>query len=450
MKVDVLIVGGGPAGLARAFWLQRSAPSLKVLVVEAEARSGGYCWTRRFDGYSCEIGPQAFRPDEESDALIAALGMEDRVVPAAEGARLRWVAKDGRLQALPNGPGGLVRTALLSPLAKFRLLAEPFCSRGEDPEETLADFVGRRFGRQAIPLAEAMASGVYGGDAHSIEMASAFPTLAHWERKHGSLLKGARAARRSKDGKTRPALCTFRDGIEELIAALGRELADQIQVGSCVESITRDGSGWAVRLAGESSATIEADELVLAIPARSAAGLLQPVDSILASDLAGIDFASIANVYLGFEAEVGEQFPGFGFLLTAAEKSPVLGAIYCSSIFPGCAPAERFLVRVMAGGARFGDYLDRDDEEISDEAQRALQRYAGVTASPCFQRVVKLPRAIPQYTRGHRKRMERIGSRLSQLPGLILAGNSYEQVSLVGQLGRPEMTAGELKARPHP
>lgn len=440
MQTDLLIIGAGPAGLCHAFWRLQQDPDLDVRIVDKAPQPGGWVQTRRTEGYSCEIGPQAFRPNDDSDALVAALGMESRVVPCNETAKLRFIARGGQLHALPMGPKELLGTSLFTFGGKLRLMSEPFRKSRSPAGETLAQFTRRRFGKQAVPLAEAMASGIFGGDAHRLEMAAAFPKVLEMEAEHGSLLKAMGALARERKAaqrKPRPALCTFKAGMEELIQTLRQKLSKHLVLGWEVSRVRPIRDRWTAFLAGDSATTITAKELVLAIPAHTASVLLPDVDAELAEELRAIPFADIADIYLGFWAsDVQQKLTGFGFLMDRSENSPYLGAIYASSLFPDRAMKDRFLVRVLAGGALNEGFLERDEETMAAEAEQLLRDYTGITGQVLFKRVYKLRHAIPQYVEGHHDRVRRIERLAGRHSGLRLIGNSYHDVAMVGQLGK--------------
>ena len=432
MNVDLVVAGAGPAGLCHAFWRKRKDPDLNIMVVDGNPQPGGWTRTLRIEGFSCETGPQGFRPNQDSDALIEALGMQNAVVSVDPSAKLRFIARGGRLHSLPTSPRELRSTELFSAWGKLRLFLEPLCFNRSQPGESLADFVARRFGEQARPLANAMARGVFAGDAERLE-AKAFSQMVEMEARHGSLIVGMTRSRGL--GPLRPALCSFHGGMEALIQGLRRELNQSLWLARPAVSVTNDGGVWRVTLGGKVKSEITSKELTIAVPAHAAAPLLSDLDPGLAAELAAIPFAPVANVYLGFwQSDVAEKLRGFGFLLEPTEQSPVMGILYCSSIFPGCAVQGKFLVRAMVGGRGHPEFVDRDDDELARIALETLGKYTGIDARPLFQRVRRAPAAIPQYETGHRDRVQRIRALVSGHAGLNLRGNSYEDVSLVGQM----------------
>jgi oxygen-dependent protoporphyrinogen oxidase len=439
---EVVVVGAGPAGLARAFWHRRQHPGDRVTVLEAGSTPGGWVRSERVDGYLCEHGPQAVRPSGELDALATALGAGAELVAADARARHRWLGRGGRLLAVPGSPGQLLATPLLPVLAKLRLLGERFVRRAPMDSESVAAFARRRFGPRVVPLVQTMVGGIFAGDAERLEVGSAFPLLATAEREHGSVLRGLAAARRGRTPAARRAsLYSFRGGMATLCARLAGALGERLRTRSRVNAVERDGARFAVVVDG--GERLPADLLVLACPARAAAALLEGLDRELAAELAAIPFASLASVWLGGPLHWPLRSPpaappptmrGFGFLLEPGEPGPALGAIYCSELFADHAPPGCALLRVMLGGVRHPGAVDLADDALVAAAEAAVRRYAGASGPWPFRRVVRARAAIPQYELGHGARIARIEQRLAQHLGLRLCGNSYRGVALTAQL----------------
>ncbi|GAB4155209.1 MAG: protoporphyrinogen oxidase [Planctomycetota bacterium] len=428
---DLVVVGAGAAGLAHAFWRLSRRPDLKISVLEASPRAGGWIQTTILDGFCCERGPQGFRPSRDSDALVEALGIAADVVPASGAARRRWLASGGVLHELPNGPLKLLTTGLFSFGDCLRLLKEPWIARGEDPREPLASFATRRLGRAMRPLAEAFARGIFAGNADRIEMRAAFPEVFDLEQRHGSLFRGMRRRGRSGPRVKRPVLCTFRSGMEACVAAIRSVLGDRLELCAKVSSFERDETGFTVSLAGRDS--IRCRELVLATPPSATSALVARHSGAMARALDGIRCASVASVYLGaFACRFTRDMDGFGCLQPAGE-GPVLGALYTSSIFPGHAPPGMSLVRVMSGGIDHPSECARGDDDLVRQAVEFARKFQGLEGPPAFARVERAMAAIPQYEPGHCERLAIVREELSRLPGLSLIGSGYRQVSVVGQ-----------------
>ncbi len=455
MDSDLLIVGGGPAGLATAFWKQRQSPKLRIRVLEASDHPGGWLRSEQREGYLCEHGPQSIRPTEEFTQLVTALGIEDQIVDASALAATRWLGRGGKLLRVPSSPVGLLKSRLLTWRGKWRLSRETRISRhpAKAPSESMAAFCGRRFGPESVPLVQAMVGGIFAGDAERLEVSSAFPTLAQLELEWGSVFGGLRHRRKqlkltqkesgqAQSASPPPAMVTFRDGMQGFAAGLASAVGDSLECGVSVASLQFTDGAWTVTMSD--GRVHRAAELVLACPANVSAPLLAPVAPELASELAEIPFVSLASVYLGMPMPLPpKKMTGFGCLLTYEPKQPVLGAIYASQVFPNQAPVGHQLVRVMIGGALHSDVTQMLDQELVDMAVAMLRRHVDPSIAPTFTHVVRCRSAIPQYELGHGQRLERISELLSGFPGLSLRGNSYRGVAVTAQLGADVGLSGE-------
>ena len=441
--LDHLIVGGGPAGLAHAFWSLRADPSRELAVLEAADRAGGWVHTLRRDGFTMELGPQALRPTDDLDAFVAAAGLEDVVEAADPAAAIRWIGRGGRLVRAPSGPGSFLTWPLMSLGGKLRLLREPFVRAAPDREESVAAFAARRFGKQTVPLVQAMVRGVFAGDAARLETSSAFPVLADAERKHGSVFAGMkalakerRAARGGAPRPKRPPLVSFHGGLQTLTERLVAALGDRVRTGHPVARVAQSDTGWIVTL--EDGREFTAAELTLACPARVAADLLSGVDADLAAELKGIPFASLAGVHVALDAAgATPSLAGFGGLLEPGEGREVLGLLFASAAFPSHAPEGQLLVRALLGGVDHPRTVERSDEELLELTERAIRDYTGYRGAVRPLHVGRVRDAIPQYVPGHGARLERIRSRVAGLSGLGLIGNSYDAIALTPQLRHP-------------
>ncbi|MFL5241802.1 MAG: protoporphyrinogen oxidase [Gemmataceae bacterium] len=441
----VVIIGGGISGLALAYRLQQSTPSVDVTLLERTNRLGGTVGTLHEDGYQIEVGPNGFLDNKPSTlALCKDLGLADHLLPASEAAgRNRFVFLNKKLRRLPTGPGEFLSTGVLSWRGKFNVVMERFRSRSADTgDESISRFFERRLGREiAGGLADAFVTGIYAGDPSLLSMRACFPRLVAMEEEHGSLIKGmaANARKRRKEAKTagRPArasvqMWSLRSGLNQLVDSLDSKLDESPTLGVEVQQLERPSSPnstWIVR--GNASQQWQANAVVLACPSHEQASLLAEVDPGIAEDIGKIAYNRVAVVALGYRrADVPGTLNGFGYLVPQAERRNLLGVQWCSSIFPDRAPPGMVLLRAMCGGWHRGDMVDWDDARLLQAVADELGQAMGIEAKPLFHWIIRWPRAIPQYFLGHLDRVVRIEERLAKYPGLFVSGNAYRGVSL--------------------
>jgi oxygen-dependent protoporphyrinogen oxidase len=211
--VKIAVIGGGLSGLCAAHHLVKAGHD--VTCFEAASRPGGLIRSERRDGFLCEAGPQAILDGApEVRALFDDLGLTARVCRPAPAARRRMIYIDGKLRAVPTGPGSLLSTDLLSWKGKWRLVREgSIRERPTVEDESVLEFAARRGGREAAErLAAPAVIGVFSGDAARLSMRSAFPRMAALEERHGSLIRGMKAARR--EGSSAGQSVSFPEGLE--------------------------------------------------------------------------------------------------------------------------------------------------------------------------------------------------------------------------------------------
>src|SRR5208282_2411952 len=187
----VAIIGGGVTGLTAAFCLK--SKGIPVTLYEASPRVGGVIQALRSEGYLAEFGPNTILETSPKIAqLIELAGLNPRRLDPAPAASARYVVRYRRPIEMPGSPLGFFTTSLFTAKAKLAVLREPFVPpRRDGQEESIAEFVVRRLGREFLDQAiDAMVAGVYAGDPRKLSVQQAFPKLAALEAKYGSLIKG--------------------------------------------------------------------------------------------------------------------------------------------------------------------------------------------------------------------------------------------------------------------
>ena len=445
----LVIVGGGIAGLAaaRAAVLRgrEVGRAVEVTVLERSARFGGNLVTERVDGFLLDAGPDSWVVTKpQATALARALGLGDSLIGTRPESRRFYIAWEGRLHPVPEGLvlgvptqlGPLAATHLFSWAGKARMALEPFVPRRRfegDDDESISDFATRRLGREAAErLVAPLLGGISAGDATDISVRAAFPMLVGMEQKHGSLVFGMRAARRARASSGGSAFNTLAGGTGALVGALVEWLRAggvTLRERTAVEGIARDGH-WRVRLDG--GERVDADALLLAVPAYVAGPLLEGLDAEAARALSTIGYGSTATVFFGYRrADVTHPLDGVGFVVPRVAGRPILAGTWVSSKWEGRAPEGHVLVRVFLGGPSAAGLLDGGDDELVRVARKELGALMGLEAEPTMTRVFRYARSSAQMRVGHHVLMRTVHARLAEsAPGLSVAGGGYDGVGI--------------------
>ncbi len=456
---QLVVIGGGIAGLSAAYFAKQSHPEARVILLEAGSRWGGKIITERvgFEGgqFIVEGGPDTFLATKPyATRLCQELGLGGRLHGTNPEMRNTYVLHHGRLLPLPDGLAMMIpsdipsvlRSGLLSWPAKLRMgvdfILPPQPVNGD---EALGTFVSRRLGRGAYEnLIEPLMSGIYAGDGDRLSLASTFPYLRDLELKYGSLARGALAMRKRTATAGKPALQGSRSafltpttGLAEIVEALVdwlQKAGVTLRLNATAASISRNGNdhaqeAWQVTLG--SGEILQADALILAAPAPISGKLLGSFDSELGDDLQSIAYASTATISLAYRAtDLPRSLDGYGYVIPRCEGRRALACTWTSTKFPHRAPQGFALLRVFVGRAGQDDGLPDDETALLELAREELQLTLGIRAEPLFSRSFFWENAMPQYNLGHPEKLARIEAAMENISGLALAGNGYRGIGI--------------------
>ena len=452
---DVAILGGGISGLATAQFL--SQKGLRVCVLEKSQRIGGAIRTERRDNFLVEYGPNSTLDTTPLlHDLFTGVQVDGEVEYANSRSSNRYIVRDGRLNALPMSPLSFLRTPLFSTRAKLRLLKEPFIApAGRDADESLAEFVERRLGREFLDYAiNPFVAGVYAGSPEALSVRSAFPKLHQLEQDYGSLIKGTikganKRRQSSETAKAKARLLSFRNGLQTVIDALGKSLGEQIHTGVTVSEITEHPEG--IRVSAESGRgerlEITANALILAVPAHAYRDLPFSQLAPLRQALGHILYPPVAMVYFGYkERPSGNKLDGFGFLVPEKEKRQILGTIWSSTIFSNRAPVGGAALTTFVGGSRQPENALLTEGQIVDLVGKDLRQLMGIDERPDVVVVKQWNRAIPQYRIGHRYIVEKIEQFENNHPGTFITGNFRGGISVSDCIKQSHQVSGQVAA----
>jgi oxygen-dependent protoporphyrinogen oxidase len=204
---------------------------------------------------------------------------------------------------------------------------------------------------------------------------------------------------------------------------------------------------------------VEADAVILAVPARPAARLLAAVPGVSAAVTAlnEISYASMAIVTLAYPRSA---FPGdglaasgwSGYLVPAVDGRDVKAVTFSTVKWPhlGAATAAhgQALEIIRCSVGRIGEeaILQRDDEDLVALAAAELAEATGVRGTPVAHRVTRWGGGLPQYTVGHLDRAARIRAAIATQPGLAVCGAAYDGIGVPACIATARTAATQVLA----
>jgi oxygen-dependent protoporphyrinogen oxidase len=289
----------------------------------------------------------------------------------------------------------------------------------------------RRFGDEAaLRLIDPLLGGINAGHIDLLSIDAVAPQLAAAARRDRSLTRALQSAARPA-ALDDPVFFTVVGGMARLIDALVaaiEELGGEIRTGTAVRS----------------PEDLDADGVVLAVPAYDAGPLLRDVDAGAADTLGAIDYSSVTLVTFAYASNaVDRPLDASGFLVPRPEGLLMTACSWASSKWSHLAAPGRFLLRVSAG--RTGDEraLGMSDAAVVGQLREELGRTMSVAGEPLEVAVHRWPRAFPQYAPGHLDRMKAL---LDRLPRRVtLAGALLGGVGLPACIGTGRDAAARLR-----
>ncbi|WNM40382.1 protoporphyrinogen oxidase [Micromonospora halotolerans] len=454
----VAIVGGGITGLAAAVRLRDRAPAgTEITVYEQSGRLGGKLRTGELAGGPVEFGAESFLMRDPAGGesavvtLVRRLGLAGAIVHPTVGQAALLV--DGGLRPVPGGtlvgvPGDLDRVAAVArpAAAADRDGGAPLLP--PDADVSVGALVRDRFGDEVVDrLVDPMLGGVYAGRADDLSLVTTMPALARAARVEHTLVGAVRAAQAAAPrAPGAPVFGTLAGGLSTLVDAAARESGATIRRDAAVRELHRTPTGWRLTVGPTRDAeVVEADAVLLAVPARPAARLLAGPAPEVAATVGGLDYASVALVTMALpEPELPELS---GFLVPATEGLLIKASTFFTTKW-GHLRRPDGLALVRASVGRYGEEasLQLTDEDLVATVHRELSKVLGTPLpAPAAQHVQRWGGALPQYTPGHLGRVAAVRAALrAAQPTLALAGAGYDGVGIPVCVRSGETAAEEI------
>lgn len=375
-------------------------------------------------------------PVPGAEELIASLGLGGERIFKGSGVRHRYLVRDGRAHALPLDPLGFFSSSFFSARGRLRMLAEPFVRRGP-VDESVADFVRRRFGRELLDYVfDPLVGGIYAGNPENLSMMALLPRLKQLEQRYGSVVRGVAAkvfgGMDSRFDPRRRNLFSFEQGMSSLPRRLAVELGARVWSGVRVEGLRAEvGGGFRLSLRErDAQSTLHVDGVVVALPAYAAAKVLAPLAPPVGEALAEIKHPPMAVVALGYRrGQVAHPLDGLGVLTPTVEHRKVLGFLFSSTLFAHRSPDGNILLTAYVGGARQPELARLPRDELIAMVRSEAADLLGASAEPVFDSLRYWRQGLPQPDLGHVGRIESLHRLEQEHPGLVVTGNYVAGVS---------------------
>jgi protoporphyrinogen/coproporphyrinogen III oxidase len=458
----IVIVGGGIAGLATAYFAQEKAKKIgeeiHLTLLDEKDRLGGCILTEKVNGFVIEGGPDCFLYEKPwALALCEKLGLGDRILNTNENRRT-FILSNGKLHELPEGfmlmiPTSFtpfIKSSLISWPGKIRMAMDLFIPKKKsDEEESLADFVRRRLGEEALDkIAEPLVAGIHAGTPETMGLKSTFPRFLQIEEEYGSLIKGMLARRKmalqwaKKGGSKRTMFLTLKDGLGEWVDCLREKIGDEvIGLKKRVMKVKKtEKNNYQVQLSEGTS--LEADSIILATPSFITAKIVEEIDPKLSEILLTIPYVSSATVSLAYRrSQIRHPLDGFGFIIPRREKRKIMASTWTSVKFNHRAPESHVLLRAFVGGANHEQLVGLDDDEMLRIIREELKDIMGVEGDPILTKIYRWEKSMPQYLVGHLEKVARIEERTNLQPGFYLTGCAYNGIGISDSVHDAEIIA---------
>jgi protoporphyrinogen/coproporphyrinogen III oxidase len=454
-----VVVGAGITGLVAARRLL--AAGAHVTVLEASRRVGGQFRTVGFADRLVDVGAEALSTAAPGPlALIEELGLQGRLVAAARGTTWIWGPRGLRPLPAGFGPAGpsrlwpMVTARVLSPAGILRAGLEPLVPRTvRDDDLAVGRYLAHRFGRQVTErLIDPLLGGLHAGDVDRLSLDAATPQLAHLARNHRSLLR-----RRRPPPPTGPVFVSLRGGMTALPERLAAGLRDgDLHLGVEVASLGR-GPGGQTTVHTVDGSTVEADGVVLALPARAAADVVSATSPTAATTLRELRAATVAVAVLRYPTRVATTPAlqgGTGLLVPSTAGRLLKAATFLTSKWPHLrdAPAGsrhdgEVLLRASAGRIDDDRVAALSDDQLVARLQAELRAATGIADDPIEITVHRWPVTMPQLEVGHRDRLAAVTTALARDVGPVaVAGAPYHGPGIAACLRSGSDAADQLLA----
>ncbi|WP_046174217.1 protoporphyrinogen oxidase [Domibacillus indicus] len=456
----VVIIGGGITGVTAMYHLAVQKPEWNIVLIEQDEQLGGKIRTVTHGGFTIETGADSIVARNAGVMpLVEELELTDKLVYNETG--VSYLFTDGTLHkipeetvfGIPTSTESLQESTLLSEKGKQEALADfektdnPF-----GPDDSVGDFLTYYLGPEIVEKQIApVLSGVYSGKLHNLTMKSTLPYLLEYKNKYGSIIKGFSANKETFLGeKARKKFISFQGGLGTLIDRLEeRSAGARVRKGTAVTKLEQKENGCSVSL--QNGETIEADDVILAIPHHAAQKIL--ADASLDQHFDQFQNSSLTSVYLGFDIP-DERLPadGTGFIVTAGSGLTCDACTWTSRKWAHTSKDRKLLVRLFykSTSPHYAALARMSEKELVETALADLEKSLGIAEKPQTVEITPWTNLMPNYHLGHGQAVAELSEKLNErYPNIHLAGCSYFGVGIGACIQNGRQTADAVLQNGH-
>tara|TARA_B100000902_G_scaffold399974_1_gene474174 strand:+ start:6112 stop:7509 length:1398 start_codon:yes stop_codon:yes gene_type:complete len=448
---EVLIIGGGLAGLTSAWYLQKK--NIPYTLIESSNRFGGLIESFHVDGNIIEFGPDSFITRKPwAMNLVKDLGIDDKVIFVNKTQERIYIFLKNKLIPLPQGLRLLVPTkifpflfsSIMSTRGKLRLLLDIVLPKKNiDIDESVENFVTRRFGKEALDnIAEPILGGVYNSQMSSQSILSTFPQFKKLEKDHRSLIRGMHKTNKMQKNQQpyEKGFVSLKEGMGSLINTLAKRLNGNLLLDSEVTEILENNT---VKL--KDGAELNYQYLILATQANISSKLLENINDDISNLLGQIKYESVGCVSFVFnKKDIPDNIDAHGVVVPGVSNKNIDGIQFSSYKWDDRVVKGKVLIRAFFGGPNTREVLKQNDDLISQIVLKDVREILKIEGFPLNSYSKKWINSYPQYGLNHKSLIAKIEKNLSS--NIKLSGNAYHGIGMPDTINSAKRAVDEIEA----
>lgn len=430
MNNKIAVVGSGITGLTTAYSLDKNG--FEVSVFEKNSEPGGAIKTVQNGEWLTEYGPNTLLIRDRILAdLFSELDLDDDIIVANREATKRYIVKNGELVSLPQSMLEAIGSPLLTTKSKLRLFKEPFFSANSNRDQSIAEFIERRFGRELLDYAvNPFVAGIFANRPEKLSLRHTLPKMAQLEENYGSVIWGAIASssKKSSHEKMDRSLISFKKGLQTLPFKLASAL-DSVHYNHKVTALEKRGEFWHIKSNNKSYGPF--NHIIINVPLYQVGEIFKSITNHNYAFEKEVDYPKLSVLHLGFKKnDIQHKLDGFGFLVPEVENRSILGALFSSTLFEGRSPKDSHLLTVFVGGGREPKLAEMDTNKLVTIVENELKELIGLRGRNQFMDHVYWPKSIPAYHLGYDETLNQFNRFENEFSGLTMAGNFRNGISV--------------------